>query len=259
MILRVQPQTVQRRLRAGELHRPEKASRLVRLDPAQDWLRVEDAASMLGVTPATVRAAIGRGELAGRRERGGRWRVRLESILANRRVDAEIVARFGGEAPAPAFVDESSAPRPQRLRRIVHVQIDEEDIELLERGRDRHGTIRAAVVHGLRVIDEDTLAAPGELAELRAERDLHRETAERAQARAALLTELARKRLVDELYCQHCEKLVPIEEAGFEQQEDGTVLLYHQEHGLRRGGRIRSSTVMASRRPARPDDASEAA
>src|SRR5882672_3062877 len=95
-MLRVQPSTVRRRLRNGELRRGSATGvgDAVALSP-ESWVWVEDAAAILSVTPATVRAAIGRGELAGTRTSSGRWRVRLESVLADRRADRDVVVRFG--------------------------------------------------------------------------------------------------------------------------------------------------------------------
>lgn len=244
-ILHVQPSTVRRRLRAGELKRGKGAGSVL-LAP-ESWIRVEDAAAILGVTTSTVRAMIVRGQLAGTRERSGRWRVRLESVLVEPRADGDVVARFGGEPtvepdPGPAVAG------VHRMRRPVYVQLDADEVELLERGRDRHGSQRAAVVAGLRAIDADA-ATPGEAAELRVERDLYRDSAEQARERAAVLAELARRGLVDELYCPTCERLVPIEEAGYVREQDGTVVLFHEPHGLREGGRLRSSSVMGRRRP----------
>jgi hypothetical protein len=244
-LVHVQPATIRRRLRAGELRVGRRGDGVV-LDPAETWLRVEDAGTMLGVTSATVRAAIGRGELAGRRERGGRWRVRLESVLADRRCDPDVVARFGGEPPAPAPRGDREVP-PARLRRDLFLRLDAEDVELLERARDRHGTYREAVSFALRVADEEA-TSPAEVAELRADRDLFRDETAAARERARELAALARTRVVDELYCPACEGMVPIEEAEYAEVDDGRVAIYHGQHGYRRGGRLRASSVMAHRR-----------
>jgi hypothetical protein len=253
-ILHVQPSTVRRRLRVGELRRGRRgAGDQVELSP-DTWVRVEDAAAILSVTPATVRAAIGRGELAGTRAGSGRWQVRLESVLADRRANRDVVARFGGEPT----VEPDPGPAPpagsrHRLRRGVYLQLDTDEVELLEIGRDRYGSFRAAIVAGLRAVDAEG-ASPSEAAELRVERDLYRDQAAEARERATLLAELARRGLVDELYCPTCEQLVPISEAGHEPQPDGTVVLYHEPHGLRAGGKLRSTSVMARRRALEPDD-----
>jgi hypothetical protein len=219
---------------------------VVVLDPGETWLRVEDTAALLSVTPATVRAAISRGELAGRRERGGRWRVRLESVLGHPRCNPGAVARFGGKALP---IEERASDIPVgRLSRDVFARLDAAEAELLERARARHGTIRAAIVAGLRALDEDD-TQPGEVAELRVAHDLYRDEAEQARNRAAVFADLFRRRAVDVLYCPVCEKLVPLDQAGYEVEPDGTVAIYHEPHGYRAGSRVRASTVMARRLP----------
>lgn len=249
---RVQPQTILRRLRSKELRRGA-APNTVSLDPGRTWVRVEDAAVMLGVTPATVRACISRGELAGRKERGGRWRVRLESVLADRRCDPTAAARFGGDT----VPRDPPARRPAAegaFRRMVLVRLDADESELLAHVRDRYGSQQAAIVAGLRAAEAGG-ATPSEVAELRVEHDLYRDEARAARERAALLAELARERLVDELWCPRCERLVPIEEAGYAVDEDsGVVELFHDPHGHHRAGRMRPGTVMARRRPLERDD-----
>jgi hypothetical protein len=247
-LLHVQPSTVRRRLRSGELRKGSTPS-TVELSP-ESWIRVEDTAALLSVTPATVRAAIGRGELAGTRERSGRWRVRLESVLADRRADRDVVARFGGEPTVdddPGLAGAPPATR-HRMRRPVYLQLDADEVDLLELGKDQFGSFRAAIVAGLRAVEADG-ASTADVAELRVERDLYRDQALEARERAAVLTELARRGLVDELYCPTCDELVPIGEAGYQADADGTVVIFHEPHGLRAGGRMRSSSVLGRRRP----------
>ena len=259
LLLRVQPQTIRRRLSAGDLVNKRDGRKLnrdvVELDPTMTRLRVEDAGAMLGVTAATVRAMISRGELAGVRERGGRWKISLGSVLAHPRCDPELVARFGGEPGSIEPVSEPlTGPAPaHRLRRTVRAELDVDELELLERAVDRHGTVRAAIVAGLlATADED--ATPGETAELRVERDLYRDEAERASERAQTIAELARRHHVDELHCPRCERLVPIAEVGYVVDDEGHVALYHEPHGYRERGRVRSSTVMARRHEAPAED-----
>lgn len=250
-LLRVQPQTVTRRLRAGELERgPDGA---VVLSPATTWLRTEDAGAMLGVSSATVRGAAGRGELAGRRDREGRWLIRLESVLADPRCDPETVAVFTGQRP-PAVEEPPPAPAIDRLTRPVYVRLDRDECELLDELAGEHGSQRAAVAAGLRALAARE-ATPADVAELRVERDLYRDQAEAAQETARALAELARERLVDELYCPACEALVPIEETDRQADEHGAVILYHRPHGLRSGGVLRGSSVVARRHSA--DEAGE--
>jgi hypothetical protein len=250
-LLHVQPSTVRRRLRAGELlGRRDRGSQTVELDPATTWIRVEDAAAILGVTPATVRALIVRGALAGRREREGRWRVRLASVLEDRRAHPDTVNRFGGEpAERPAAPVGPRLAGPGRLRRDVFIRLSAEDAELLERGRDRHGTITAAVAAGLRAIDTDDTYSPGEVAELRVDRDLHRDRADAVTRRVRVLHELVMRGVVEELYCPTCDKLVPVTEAEVAEVDGGDqVELYHAPHGHRRAGALRASSVVGRRR-----------
>lgn len=247
----MQPATVQRRLRGGELERAEGVGGrpvLVLLDPAGMWLRVEDAAALLSVTPATVRSNIVRGRLDGRREEHGRWRVLLRSVLEDRRCDPQAVALFTGEAvpPSPA-----PAARSSRLHRSVFVRLSPEEEELLERCRDRHGTIRAAIVVGLRAVDSDELDGD-DLAELRQEHAFYRERAEQLQAAHDGLRARAEGRLVDELYCQVCEQWVPVEQCAAVELEDGHLEVFHEMHGHRSGARFRSNTGLARRRPISP-------
>lgn len=245
-MLRVQPQTVARRRRRGELPKGDRADTVV-LSPAT-WLRSEDAAAMLGLTTASVRGAAGRGELAGRRDREGRWWIRLESVLADGRCDPETVAVFTGERVAQ-LEEVRPDPLPDRMQRVLYVRLDSGESELLDELAAVHGSQRAAVGAGLRALHAEG-ASPAEVAELRVERDLFRDEAESSRETARLLAELSRERLVDELYCPACEALVPIEEADRAEDEQGYVVLYHRRHGLREGGKFRTSSVMARRHPA---------
>lgn len=253
-LLRLTPATIRRRRAAGELvtvHRVGGAGELVQLSPLDDWIRVEDAGALLGVSPTTVRGSIRTGRLVGRRGDHGRWRVQLASVLMDPRCDPDAYGLFTGEAPP-----EPPAPaprRPQRLRRALYVHLDEEEAELLERGRDRHGNYREAVVAGLRAIDVDDAPRPDELAELRAETEVRGQEVERVRALNEALRDRAATHHVDELYCPVCNRLVPIGEVDRLTLEDGTVELFHQEHGHRQGNRLRSSTVLARRAAARHD------
>ena len=250
-LLHVQPQTVTRRLRGGELERAETIGpgpASVRLVPAETWLRVEDASALLGVSPATVRSNITRGRLTGRREKSGRWRVLLRSVLEDSRCDPAALEVFTGERVAD---DEEQSPnrprRPSSLHRSVFLRLTEEEAELLERARDRHGTIRAAVVVGLQAIDLDDL---DDTDELRAEHALYREQTERLRAAHRGLRDRAEGRLVDELYCQVCESWVPVEEcSAAEIDEKGTLEVFHEIHGHRSGSRFRSDSGLARRGP----------
>ena len=254
-LLRVQPSTVRRRLRNGELRgRRERGVQSVQLDPDTTWLRVEDAAGILNVTPATVRALIVRGALAGRREHGGRWRVRLASVLEDRRAHPDVVARFGGEpVDRPPVVPAGRLAAPGMMRRDVFLRLSADDAQLLERGRDRHGSITAAVAAGLRAIDTDDTYSPGEVAELRVDRDLHRDRARDHGERARALHEIVSRGVVEELYCPVCEQLVPINEVDLVDVGD-LVELYHGPHGHRKGGALRAGSVMGRRRRLAPID-----
>lgn len=248
-LLQIAPTTVRRRVRVKELRKEERPGRefLVVFDPARDTLRAEDAAAILGVSPATVRAAITSGELVGVKDKKGRWRVRLESVLADPRAHPEVVALFTGEQLLELEQEPPPPARVGRLRRDVFLRIDEgAETELLERAIAQHGTLRAAVVAGLAALAEETM---GELeaAELLADRDVHRDRAERAEARARGLAELVRERTVEELYCPHCDRLVPIAECDYELDGE-QIELYHRKHGHHRGSRLRASTIVARRR-----------
>lgn len=48
------------------------------MSQAKGWIKVSEAAEALGVSPATVRRRIGKGELEGRKDQSGVWVVRLE-------------------------------------------------------------------------------------------------------------------------------------------------------------------------------------
>ena len=254
-LLHVQPETVRRRLRAKEL-RPGPGGG-VRLSPGDDWLRVEDAAALLSVAPATVRSNIKRGRLVGRREEKGRWRVQLSSVLADRRCDGDARARFaGGDVDELDAIDVAST-RPRRTgrpSRDVFVRLYDDEPELLERAVDRHGTQRQAVLEGLRALEVDHPSS-ADVAELRAEHELQAEQLERVRSAHRNLSAHARDRLVDEVYCHHCEQMIPRAELGEHELEDGTVELYHRKHGHRRGGKLRGSTVIARRGPLELADA----
>lgn len=251
-LLHVQRQTIQRRARAGELRTVKPAGPgppAVRLSPAEDWIRIEDASALLSVSPSTIRSNIARGRLAGRREENGRWRVLLRSVLEDSRCDPAAVELFGGERVAGSQADPQPAPRRQSasLHRTVFLRLTAEEAEVLERCRDRHGTIRAAVVFGLQAIDRDDLDV--DAAELRTERDLYQEQAERARAAHRGLQARTEGRVVDELYCHVCEDYVPVEECAATELEDGRLEIYHEKHGHRSGARFRSDTGLARRAP----------
>lgn len=255
-LLHVQPQTVQRRLRAGELEQARTIGDrpgLVRLSPADDWIRVEDASALLHVSPATIRAAIKRGTLIGRRDKNGRWRVLLRSVLEDRRCDPEAVEMFAGGQPFPQ--DPADLTRPPRrsadLHRSVFLRLNAEEAEMLERCRDQHGTIRAAVVIGLQAVDRGEVDV--DQAELLAERDLYAGQLDRVRTAHRGLRARAETRLVDEVYCPACEQLVPIEEFEAHDLPDGTQDIYHRAHTHRSGSRFRSNTVAARRAKASLD------
>ena len=253
-LLRVQPETIRRRLRSKELRQGPAG---VRLSPQDDWLRVEDASALLGVAPATVRSSIKRGRLVGRREDHGRWRVQLSSVLEDRRVDADARAAFGdverdtSEEPAPL----RGATRRGRSSRDVFVRLYDDEPELLERAAAKHGTNRAAVVEGLRAIDDDA-ASSVDVAELRAAHELQGQQLERVRTAHRNLSAHARRRLVDEVHCHHCEKLVPIGELGEHPLADGSVELFHKKHGHRQTTKLRAGTVIARRAPIELDASS---
>lgn len=250
-LLRVQPQTITRRLRSGELERAETIGpgpAMVRLVPSETWIRVEDASALLGVSPATIRSNITRGRLDGRREKGGRWRVLLRSVLEDRRCDPAAVALFTGEAapaPDPQPPGRSHARSPRLFHRQVNVRLSEQEQELLERCQDRYGTIRAAIVAGLQSIDRDDLDL--DVQEIHAERELFRDQLARVRDAHRGLRARAEGRMVDELYCHVCERMVPVEETGQHEREDGTVEIFHERHGHRSEARFRSNTVIARR------------
>jgi hypothetical protein len=243
-LLHVQPQTVQRRLRAGELDRATTVDgrTMVRLVPGEDWLRVEDASALLRVSPATIRSNVSRGRLSGQRGRNERWRVLLRSVLEDPRCDPAAVEVFGGEpAPVPSEF-ETNSRRPHSLHRQLNVRLTEEEAELLERCRERHGTIRQAVVRGLEASDREE-PTDGEHAELVAERDLYQEQTERLRsAHRGLAT-----RVHDELYCQECDQWVPEAEWDEKETAGGHVEVFHKKHGHRSGTRFRSTTGLARR------------
>ena len=258
-LLHVQPATIQRRLRERELERAETIGpgpALVRLVPAETYLRVEDASALLGVAPATVRSNITRGRLTGRREKSGRWRVLLRSVLEDSRCDPAALEVFTGERPASDEAgrpERASRPSPA-LHRGVFVRLSPEESELLERCVDRHGTQRAALVYGLQAIDREDVDVDQD--ELRAEHGLYREQASRAQAAHRALRERAEGRLVDELYCHVCEEWVPVEDcAAVAIDEDGTLEVFHEKHGHRSGARFRSNTGLARRGVIEPTSA----
>jgi hypothetical protein len=250
-MLRVQPETIRRRLRSRELVVSTTQGReLVAFEPGRTWLRVEDAGALLGLTSSSVRSAIRRGKLAGKREEGGRYRVMLRSVLEDRRCDPKVVELFGGDPPPEPDVPELPKPA-HRMRRDVHVLLDQEELELLEHARELHGSIRAAVVAGLRAVDLEG-PAPEEFAELRVAHDIHRDNAERSRAQERTLAKRLRERPVERLACISCEELVSIDEAEFVDLEDGTVAIVHAKHGRGRGGRIRKGSVMAHQQLGEP-------
>lgn len=248
-LLHVRSSTVRSRLRAGELRRvPGEGPVRVLLEPG-DYIRSEDAAAILGISPTTVRSAIGRGELAGRRTRKGRWQVRLESVLADPRA-ADTAASF---SEAPRLPDEQTAlieETPRRPgRHDLFVRLDEHELDLLELAQARYGTKRAAVATALACLVEHD-AEPGEVAELRVERDVYRDRVAELERDLQLLAGISRRQVVDELYCPTCEAMVPIDGWGYARDEQtGTIEIYHRKHGHHRRTRLRNGSVMATRQP----------
>lgn len=241
--------TIRRRVRDGELRTVEQVGpgpARARLSPAETWVRVEDASALLGVAPATVRSNVTRGRLAGRREKGGRWRIQLRSVLEDPRCEPGVLELFGGAAPAKS---ESSTTqihtRPHSLHKTVFVRLSPEEAEVLERGRDRHGTQRAAVVAGLHAIDVDELDV--DAGELRAERDLFEEQVQRLRTAHRGLRDRAEGHLVDELYCHVCERWVAVDDCAAVELEDGRLEIFHEKHGHRSGARFRMNTGLARR------------
>lgn len=244
-LLHVRPSTVRSRLRAGELRRAAGAGAVrVVLEPG-DYIRSEDAAAILGLSPTTVRAAIDRGELAGRRSRRGRWTVRLESVLADQRASEES-RRLLELGPAPA-VDDDEPPAERRAgRHNVFVQLDDRELDTLELAAARHGSKRAAVAVALSALVEQD-ATPGDVAELRVERDTYRDRCEQLERDLQLLAGVARRQVVDELYCPQCETFVPLDQWGYARDADGRIEVYHRKHGHRGHSRMRTGSVMARR------------
>ena len=229
---------MRRRLRSRELHAAETigaGDALVRLR-ADDWLRAEDAAAMLSVSTSTVRAGIHRGALNGkRRDKGGRWLVELRSVLEDPRCDPAAVALFTTGAEVEEVRPDPPAPAEHRLSRPVFIRVYEDELELLDRGRDRHGSHRAAVVAGLRAIDHDEDRDPAEVA---VERELFLERATRAEAEHAALEQRTSGRLVDEVYCPGCERLVPIDELELNDAGSEYVELMHPHRKPRRSAMV---------------------
>lgn len=255
-LLHVKESTVRSRLRSGELRRAPGAGPVrVWLEPG-DFIRSEDAAAILGVSPTTVRSAIDRGELAGKRVQGGRWRVRLDSVLSDPRA-AESAAQLGSGAPE-TVEEETSFAAPRRPgRHDVFVRLDEHEIALLELAAARHGSKRQAVATALSVLIEQD-ATPGEVAELRAEHAAMGEQLAQRDKDLRELASVARRQLVDELYCPRCEQMVPVEGWGYARDEEtGMIEVYHRAHGHARHGRMRTGSVMAHRH-GRPRDDDEA-
>jgi len=245
-LFHVTPATIRRRVRDGGLRTVEQVGpgpARVRLSPLETWIRVEDASALLGVSPATIRSNITRGRLAGRREKGGRWRVQLRSVLEDQRCDPAALELFGAAAvePPPA----TSPARPHSLHKTVFVRLTPEEAEVLERGRDRHGTQRAAVVAGLHAIDSDELDV--DAGELRSDRDLYEEQLRRLRVAHQGLRARAEGHMVDELYCHVCEAWVSVDDCAAVELEDGRLEVFHEKHGHRSGAKFRSNTGLARR------------
>lgn len=247
--LGVSGSTIRARLRSGELRRARDVAGgvHVRFVPLEDWLRLPDAAGLLGVSTSTLRAACAHGEIVCRRVEG-RWQVRLISVLEDARCDPRAVALFSGAPPPPREEPAPARREPPALRRRVHLALPVEDAERLERLRDEHGSVTLVVCEGLRVLEEQP-ASPGEVEELYAEHRATRERLARVEGEHQALVERSRDRLVDEVYCPSCERLVPIEEFGDVVLEDDTVELVHEPHRHRQANRLRGGTVAARRRP----------
>lgn len=249
--LGVTPATVRSRLRSKELRSVQSAQgpQLVRFAPLEDTIRLPDAAGILGIATSTVRAACARGELAGQRV-NGRWRVRLVSVLEDPRADPAVVELFGG-SPTPRPPVEPPRRPPATAYRQVQLRLPLEDAERLERLQAArgggHGSLTLVILDALRALDESPDApSSGELAELRSELAARGEQLERARAAHRGLHERAQGRLVDELYCPVCERLVAVEE--FEPVGvAGDVELVHQGHPHRHRSRLRPGTVAARR------------
>lgn len=58
--------------------RSQEASTMSQGKTAEGWMKVSDAAEALGVSPATVRRRVSKGEIEGRKGESGVWEVRLE-------------------------------------------------------------------------------------------------------------------------------------------------------------------------------------
>jgi hypothetical protein len=245
VLLSVRPSTVRGRLRSGELQGTEKGGRqLVHLDPQTTWVRVGDASAMLGISTTTVSHYVREDELVGKRLRSGRWVVKLGSVLLHPKASPEVVARFTGEELEKPL-EVPPRPKPKYTRDLM-VRVDAELDELLERGREMFGTYTSLVEAGVRAVVIDGMS-PAELEGVHTEREIFRERSEQAEAKLREAGELLEARAVDVLYCPRCEKLVAIDQWGYEELEDGSVAIFHAEHGYSEGGRVRSGTVMARR------------
>lgn len=252
--LGVSGSTIRDRLRSGELRRARDVAGgvHVRFVPLEDWLRLPDAAWLLGVSTSTLRAACTRGEIICRRVEG-RWQVKLISVLEDRRCDPRAVALFSGGPPPPREEPAPARREPPVLRRRVHLALPAEDAERLERLRERHGSVTLVVCEGLRVLDEQPHSpTPDELAELHAGHAATRERLERVEAEHRQLVERSRDRLFDEVYCPACERLVASEELEQVVLADGTVELVHEPHKHRQASRYRSGTVAGRRQAISP-------
>jgi hypothetical protein len=244
-LLFVRPSTIRGRLQSGELQGTEQGGRrLVHLDPQTTWIRVADASGLLGISTSTVNQYVHRDELVGKRLRSGRWAVKLGSVLLHPKVNKEVLAHFTGEEPPAPF--EPPPRRRAQPRRALYLQLPVELDEVLERGREQYGTYNALVEAAVQALVVEGMN-PTELHDLHAEREIFRERSEAVEAKLREASEQLEARAVDALYCPRCEKLVALDEWGYQEHEDGSVSIFHAEHEYSAGGRLRAGTVMARR------------
>jgi phage terminase Nu1 subunit (DNA packaging protein) len=82
------------------------------MDGQPKRIKTKDAADMLGVTPRTVQALAGKGELPGAARIGGLWTFdpkKLAKFIAEK--EAEIAARAAWKPPTPAWKTGCIEPR----------------------------------------------------------------------------------------------------------------------------------------------------
>ncbi len=193
------------------------------------------------------------------------------------------------------YIDRVNLPSVGRYRRRFIVEFGPEDSDLVDRMGVAHKTKRAAILAGLRLLDSDerdqlrariasletdltaakaSVAATGAqarqstaertqaAADLRAEREAHRETKATLRATKEGLAEARRtvtaakaecRRLADLIpttaHCPSCDKLVPDSEWA-EAPASGGFDLYHKPDGYRpKGSLLRGPTTVLGWRP----------